>query len=373
MLFFLLKNEAKKGAYGDFHHTGVQMKEQLQLLLNEVKEQLQALTEGNSESMERLLQLRVHYLGKKRHIQSIMKNMRDMTVEERKALGQEINVIKDTMTELIERKLTELEEKRIQAEIEQQKIDITKPAKQVTTKGNFHILNKMRREVEDFFLSMGYEVVDGGEVEKDYYNFEAVNIPKDHPARDMQDTFFIDAEHLLRTHTSGMQARTLEVKQESDYPIKIIAPGKVYRRDDDDATHSHQFMQIELMYVGENISLADLKGTLQELADHLFGKGRKIRMRPSYFPFTEPSVELDVTCSKCEGAGCSICKGTGYIEILGAGSIHPHVLELAGIDSTKYSGFAAGIGVERIAMLKYGIEDIRNFYTNDVRFLKQFK
>lgn len=347
------------------------MKEQLQQILADVNTQLATL--DTADDLVTLEQIRVKYLGKKGPIQEVMKNMRDLSNEERKSVGQEVNTVKQELATLIESKKITLEQKQILADIAKERIDITMPAKQVTRNAGFHVLNKMVREVEEYFLSMGYEVVEGGEVEKDYYNFEAVNIPKDHPARDMQDTFFIDAENLLRTHTSGMQARTLETKTEADYPIKIIAPGKVYRRDDDDATHSHQFMQIELMYVGENISLADLKGTLQAFSDHLFGKGRKIRMRPSYFPFTEPSVELDVTCSKCNGSGCSICKGTGYIEILGAGSIHPNVLELAGIDSTKYSGFAAGIGVERIAMLKYGIEDIRNFYTNDMRFLKQFK
>ena len=347
------------------------MKEQLTQILEDVQVQLSELLKA--DDLPVLEQLRIKYLGKKGPIQEVMKNMRDLSNDERKTLGQEANIVKSSLTELFEKKKKELEEAKILEEIAQEKIDITMPAKYNTMTTGFHILNKMRREIEAFFLSMGYEIVEGTDIEEDYYNFEAVNIPKDHPARDMQDTFFIDAEHLLRTHTSGMQARTLEKKQEDEYPIKIIAPGKVYRRDDDDATHSHQFMQIELMYVGANVSLADLKGTLQALADHLFGKGRKIRLRPSYFPFTEPSVEMDVTCSKCDGAGCSICKGTGYIEILGAGVIHPNVLELAGIDSKTYSGFAAGLGVERIAMLKYGIEDIRNFYTNDIRFLKQFK
>jgi len=347
------------------------MKEQLRQILATVKAELAELI--TSADLRTLESLRVKYLGKKGPIQDVMKNMRELSTEEKKALGRDVNDVKNELVNLFEMKKTALVQAQIEAQIEEEQIDITLPGKAVTQKGNFHILNKMVRDVERFFLSMGYEVVEGPEIERDYYNFEAVNIPKDHPARDMQDTFFIDAENLLRTHTSGMQARTLEQKAESDYPIKIIAPGKVYRRDDDDATHSHQFMQVELMYVGENVSLANLKGTLQAFAEHLFGVGKKTRLRPSYFPFTEPSVEMDVACANCNGAGCRICKGTGYIEILGAGVIHPNVLELAGIDSKKYTGFAAGIGVERIAMLKYGIEDIRHFYTNDIRFLRQFK
>jgi len=347
------------------------MKEQLNEILTTVRGELDQLT--TADDLRALEDLRVKYLGKKGPIQDVMKNMRSLSPEEKKALGQEVNVVKNELLTLFEAKKTALTTLQIAAQIEAEQIDITLPAKAVTDKGNAHILNKMVREVETFFLSMGYEVVSGTDIEQDYYNFEAVNIPKDHPARDMQDTFFIDAEQLLRTHTSGMQARTLEEKTEADYPIKIIAPGKVYRRDDDDATHSHQFMQVELMYVGKDISLANLKGTLQAFSDHLFGIGKQTRLRPSYFPFTEPSVEMDVVCAQCDGAGCSVCKQTGFIEILGAGLIHPNVLELAGIDSTKYTGFAAGIGVERIAMLKYGIEDIRNFYTNDIRFLSQFK
>jgi len=347
------------------------MKEQLHDILQAVKDALSQLEQP--EDLRTVEALRVQYLGKKGPIQDVMKNMRDLAPEARKALGQDVNTVKTELVALFEAKKGALEALRIAREIEREQIDITLPAKDVTEAGGFHILNQMVRDVEDFFLSMGYEVVEGTDIERDYYNFEAVNIPKDHPARDMQDTFFIDAENLLRTHTSGMQARTLETKESDAYPIKIIAPGKVYRRDDDDATHSHQFMQVELMYVGEHISLAHLKGTLQAFAEHLFGIGKQTRLRPSYFPFTEPSVEMDVVCANCDGAGCSVCKGTGYIEILGAGVIHPNVLELAGIDSTKYTGFAAGIGVERIAMLKYGIEDIRHFYTNDIRFLKQFK
>ena len=219
---------------------------------------------------------------------------------------------------------------------------------------------------------MGYEVAEGTEVEKDYYNFEALNLPKDHPARDMQDTFYITEETLLRTHTSPVQARTMEKNKEKG-PIKIICPGKVYRRDDDDATHSHQFMQIEGLVIDKNIRMSDLKGTLQVFVKKMFGEDREIRLRPSFFPFTEPSVEMDISCMMCDGKGCGTCKGTGWIEILGAGMVHPNVLEMAGYDSKEYQGFAFGMGAERIAMLKYGVDDIRHFYTNDVRLLQQFK
>ena len=231
----------------------------------------------------------------------------------------------------------------------------------------------VQQEIEDLFVGLGYQVGEGPEVELDLYNFERANIPKDHPARDMQDTFYINAEELLRTHTTAIQTRQLEeFAKEDKLPIKVICPGKVYRRDDDDATHSHQFMQCEGLVVGEGIRLSDLKGTLLFLAQSMFGKERTIRFRPSYFQFTEPSVEVDVSCHVCGGKGCPVCKGTGWIEILGAGMVHPNVLTMAGFDPKKVNGFAFGIGIERVAMLKYGISDIRNFYTNDIRFLKTF-
>ncbi len=226
-------------------------------------------------------------------------------------------------------------------------------------------------EIEDLFIGMGYTVAEGPEVEKDYYNFEALNLPKGHPARDMQDSFYITEETLLRTHTSPVQARTMELAKGKG-PIKIICPGKVYRRDTDDATHSHQFTQIEGLVIDENIRMSDLKGTLNVFAKKMFGEDREIRLRPSFFPFTEPSVEMDISCKICGGKGCRVCKGTGWIEILGAGMVHPNVLEMAGFDSKKYTGFAFGMGPERIAMLKYGIDDIRHFYTNDTRFVTQF-
>lgn len=317
--------------------------------------------------------IRVQYLGKKGPIQQVMKSMKELTGEQKKEVGKTLNILKEQLEKNIEAKKAQLTVKEIEKNIMSQTVDITAPAKKMQCMGNFHPLNQIIREMEQFFSTMGYQTVIGPEVELDYYNFEAVNIAKDHPARDMQDTFYLNPNELLRTHTSGIQARTLEKLKEKKMPIKIISPGKVYRRDDDDATHSHQFMQIEGLYVGENISMADLKGTLQALVTHIFGQGRKIRMRASYFPFVEPGVEVDVSCAKCEGLGCSVCKQTGYIEILGAGLIHPNLLEVAGIDSKKYSGFAFGMGPDRIAMLKYGVTDIRSFYTNDLRFLRQFQ
>ncbi len=347
------------------------MKNELQKMYDTAKKKIEDIQD--IDGLERLEEIRITFLGKKGPIQQMMQQMRNLDNEARKEVGQVVNNIKVDLAKLIDVKKNELEEQKIQRQIESETIDITLPGTQYSTKASFHPLNQIMRDIEAFFSTMGYETIIGPEVEQDYYNFEAVNMPKNHPARDMQDTFYISPEELLRTHTSGVQARTLEKADVNTFPIKIISPGKVYRRDDDDATHSHQFMQIEGMYIGENITLADLKGTLQALVDHLFGVGRKIRLRPSYFPFVEPGVEVDVTCANCGGTGCAICKGTGYIEILGAGLVHPRLLEMAGIDSKKYSGFAFGLGPDRIAMLKYGVEDIRNFYTNDLNFLKQFK
>ncbi|WP_010496086.1 phenylalanine--tRNA ligase subunit alpha, partial [Ligilactobacillus acidipiscis] len=238
--------------------------------------------------------------------------------------------------------------------------------------GQPHVLEQVIDQIEKLFLGMGYQVVDGPEVEEDHYNFEMLNLPKDHPARDMQDTFYITNSILMRTQTSPVQARTMEKHDFSQGPLKMISPGKVYRRDTDDATHSHQFHQVEGLVIDKHITMADLKGTLQQLAKNLFGEEREIRMRPSYFPFTEPSAEVDVSCFKCGGKGCAVCKYTGWIETLGAGMVHPNVLKMAGIDPEVYGGFAFGLGPDRFAMLKYGVNDIREFYLNDVRFLEQF-
>lgn len=324
------------------------------------------------QDVNQLQQLRVLYLGKKGPIQEVMKSMKDLPKEERPAFGQQVNEIKSLLADAIEARKAVLEVKEMEEKIKEEKIDITLDG-QKPNLGNLHPLTLVQQEIEDLFIGLGYTVAEGPEVEFDLYNFERANIPKDHPARDMQDTFYINAEELLRTHTTAIQTRQLEkFAKEGTLPVKVICPGKVYRRDDDDATHSHQFVQCEGLVVGENIRLSDLKGTLLFLAKKMFGENRVIRFRPSYFQFTEPSVEVDVSCHVCGGKGCSVCKGTGWIEILGAGMVHPNVLTMAGYDAEKCSGFAFGIGVERVAMLKYGITDIRNFYTNDIRFLKTF-
>ena len=255
--------------------------------------------------------------------------------------------------------------------LEKEKIDVTLPGVPVK-EGQPHILMQVIDQLEKLFLGMGYQIVDGPEIEEDHYNFEMLNLPKDHPARDMQDTFYITKQILMRTQTSPVQARTMEKHDFSKGPLKMISPGKVYRRDTDDATHSHQFHQVEGLVIDKNITMADLKGTLELVAKTLFGADREIRMRPSYFPFTEPSAEVDVSCFKCGGKGCAVCKQTGWIEVLGAGMVHPNVLEMAGVDSSVYGGFAFGLGPDRFAMLKYGVDDIREFYLNDVRFLNQF-
>lgn len=345
----------------------MEMKDKLAALLESAK------TEANeSAALKEIEDLRVKYLGKKGEVTSVLKGMKDLTPEERPVLGKLANEVRDEITALLSEKRETLEKVALEKQLAEEAIDVTLPGKQVTT-GQTHVLTQIMEEIEDLFLGMGYQVIEGTEVETDYYNFERVNLPQNHPARDMQDTFYITSDILLRTHTSPIQARTLENHDFSKGPLKMISPGKVYRRDTDDATHSHQFHQIEGMVIDENITMADLKGTLKLLAQKMFGDEREIRLRPSYFPFTEPSVEVDVSCFKCGGKGCNVCKQTGWIEILGAGMTHPHVLEMSGVDSKKYGGFAFGLGPDRIAMLKYGVDDIRNFYLNDQRFLEQFK
>jgi len=315
--------------------------------------------------------LRVSVLGKKGELTDILKGMKDLTNEERPKIGALANELRDEITGLLESKKAVIEAAIITQKLANESLDVTLPGKKVA-KGNRHILTQTTEEIEDIFLGMGYKIVDGYEVETDYYNFERMNLPKDHPARDMQDTFYITPEVLLRTHTSPVQARTMDAHDFTTGPLKMISPGRVYRRDTDDATHSHQFHQIEGLVVDKHITMADLKGTLTLVAQTLFGDQFDVRLRPSFFPFTEPSVEADVTCFKCNGKGCAICKQTGWIEVLGAGMIHPHVLEMSGIDPEVYGGFAFGLGPDRFAMLKYGVDDIRNFYLNDVRFLSQF-
>ena len=320
-------------------------------------------------TLHNLNEVKASFLGKKSKLQEIMANMKNLSVDEKKELGKQVNEFKTKIEEFVNNRRLELEAQEVNEKLEKEAIDVTLPGK-VFNVGKLHPLTLVTQEVEDICGGMGYSVEEGPEVELDLYNFEMLNLPVGHPAREMQDSFYIDNNTLLRTHTSPVQVRTL--LKAKGKPVKIICPGKVYRRDDDDATHSHQFMQIEGLVIDKNVTMADLKGTLATLLQKMFGVSRVIRFRPSFFPFTEPSVEVDVSCFKCGGKGCPLCKHSGWIEILGAGMVHPNVLEMAGYNSKEYQGFAFGMGIERIAMLKYGIDDIRNFYLDDVRFLKQF-
>ena len=341
------------------------MLEEISKLKNEFDKELY-----NTNSLNELSDLKVKYLGKKSKIQEFSSSMRDLSIDEKKEVGRMINEFKNYLENVFTNKRIELEKIEIEEKLGKEAIDITLPATNIKV-GSIHPITKIVNEVEDLFVSMGYDVLEGPEVERDLYNFEMLNLPKGHPARDTQDSFYITEDKLLRTQTSPVQVRTMLSNIEKT-PIRIICPGKTYRKDNDDATHSHQFTQIEGLVVDKNISMSDLKGTLQIFAKKMFGNEREIRFRPSYFPFTEPSIEVDVSCFNCGGNGCAICKNTGWIEILGAGMVHPNVLNMCGYDSEKFTGFAFGIGPERIAMLKYGITDIRNFYTNDMRFLKEF-
>ena len=294
-------------------------------------------------TLKELNQIRVETLGKKGPITEVLRGMKNLSPEERPVVGGFANEIRDLLTEAIEARKVVLENEALNAALKEESLDVTLPGKQMP-QGTRHILTQVMEEIEDIFLGMGYQVVEGYEVESDHYNFERMNLPKDHPARDMQDTFYISDEMLIRTHTSPVQARTMEKHDFSKGALRMISPGKVFRRDTDDATHSHQFHQIEGLVVDKNVTMGDLKGTLEVMMKKMFGEDRKIRLRPSYFPFTEPSVEVDVSCFKCGGAGCNVCKHTGWIEILGAGMVHPNVLEMAGFDSKEYSGFAFGMG-----------------------------
>ncbi|WP_394217979.1 phenylalanine--tRNA ligase subunit alpha [Halobacillus trueperi] len=337
--------------------------------LEELKQEALAKVE-QADSVQGLKDVRVEYLGKKGPITEVLRGMGKLSKEERPVIGQLANDVREHIAQAIETKQTALEDAALEKQLEEESIDVTLPARPVKI-GGPHLLTSIVEEIEDLFIGMGFEIKEGPEVETDYYNFEALNLPKGHPARDMQDSFYVTEELLMRTHTSPVQARTMGAKNGSE-PVKMICPGKVYRRDTDDATHSHQFTQIEGLLVDKNVRMSDLKGVLNAFAKQMFGADREIRLRPSFFPFTEPSVEMDISCKVCGGSGCSVCKGTGWIEILGGGMVHPNVLEMAGYDPKEYSGFAFGMGPERIAMLKYGVDDIRHFYTNDIRFLEQY-
>ena len=325
----------------------------------------------NVKNMEDLNQLKVKYIGKKGIMTMLYSKMKDISNEEKKDYGMKINELKNLFNEKYSEKQVEFEDKLINEKLEKEAIDISLPAIKVLN-GAPNILEKLIEEVEEVFMSMGYDVVDGPEIEEDKYNFEMLNIPKGHPARDAQDTFYLKGEEiLLRSQTSPVQVRTM-LKGEGKTPIRMICPGKTYRRDDDDATHSHQFMQIEGLLVDKDISLSDLKGTIDIVVKKMFGESIETRFRPSYYQFTEPSVEVDISCFNCEGKGCNICKKTGWITIAGAGIVHPNVLKMSGYDPKKWSGFAFGFGAERMAMLKYDINDLRVFYSTDLRESKLF-
>ena len=323
----------------------------------------------NVDDRMAIQELKTKYIGKKGLITELMSSLKDMDKEDKKTYGQLINQVRTEIVTVIEEKEKSLAQAELDRKLQEETIDVSLPGEKIK-RGSLHPFNRIIEDVEDFFVSMGYDVVDGPELETDENCFQRLNVPLGHPARDAQDTFYIDEEYLLRTQTSAVQARTMQENKEKT-PIRMICPGKVYRRDDD-ATHSHQFGQVEGLVVDKDISLADLKGTLELFAKKMLGENTKVRFRPSFFPFTEPSVEVDVSCFKCNGKGCALCKQTGWIELLGAGMVHPNVLSMGGYDPKVWSGFAFGTGLDRLAMFRYAIPDIRYLYTNDVRFLEQF-
>ena len=323
---------------------------------------------SSADGLSALNDVRVAYLGKKGELTAVLKSMKDVAKEDRPAVGQLVNETREAIEKKLEETKKKMEEAALELRLKKEVIDVTLPAKKNRV-GHGHPNTIALEEVERIFVGMGYEVVEGPEVEYDYYNFEALNIPANHPAKDEQDTFYINNDIVLRTQTSPVQVRMME---QGKLPIRMIAPGRVFRSDEVDATHSPSFHQIEGLVIDKDITFADLKGTLQEFAKQLFGPETKVKFRPHHFPFTEPSAEVDVSCFKCGGKGCRFCKGEGWIEILGCGMVHPHVLEMSGIDPKEYTGFAFGVGLERIALLKYEIDDMRLLYENDDRFLKQF-
>ena len=341
----------------------VNIREKLQAILNEATEKIQA-----ADALEKLNEVRVNFLGKKGQLTAVLKGMKDVAPEDRPKVGQLVNEAREKLEGLMEESKSRMEKLLLEKKLAEEVIDVTLPAKKADV-GHRHPNTIALEEVERIFIGMGYEVVEGPEVEYQDYNFTKLNIPEGHPARDEQDTFFIDDKICLRSQTSPVQARTME---KGKLPIRMIAPGRVFRSDEVDATHSPSFHQIEGLVIDKHITFADLKGTLEEFARELFGPETKTKFRPHHFPFTEPSAEVDVSCFKCGGKGCRFCKGSGWIEILGCGMVHPHVLEMCGIDPEEYTGFAFGVGLERIALLKYEIDYMRLLYENDYRFLKQF-
>ncbi|RKD28117.1 phenylalanine--tRNA ligase subunit alpha [Lacrimispora algidixylanolytica] len=339
------------------------MRDQLEQIKKEALKQIEA-----SDALEKLNDIKVAYLGKKGELTNVLKSMKDVAPEDRPKVGQLVNDARAVIEGKLEETIAVLQKKVREEQLNKEVIDVTLPAKR-SKSGHTHPNTIALEEVERIFVGMGYEVMEGPEVEYDHYNFEKLNIPKNHPARDEQDTFYISDSIVLRSQTSPVQIRAME---EGKLPIRMLAPGRVFRSDEVDATHSPSFHQIEGLVIDKNITFADLKGTLAEFAKELFGPETKVKFRPHHFPFTEPSAEVDVTCFKCGGDGCRFCKGSGWIEILGCGMVHPNVLSMSGIDPDEYSGFAFGVGLERIALLKYEIDDMRLLYENDIRFLKQF-
>ncbi len=339
------------------------MKDKLNKIVSEALSQI-----DGSEHLEKLNEIKVAYLGKKGELTQVLKSMKDVAAEDRPKVGQMVNEARTSIEERIEKKKKDFEKKVLEEKIKKETIDVTLPGKAPVI-GHKHPNQIALEDVEDIFVGMGYQVVEGPEVEYDYYNFEALNIPANHPAKDEQDTFYITSDIVLRTQTSSVQVHEME---KGKLPIRMIAPGRVFRSDEVDATHSPSFNQIEGLVIDKNVTFANLKGTLAEFAKKMFGEDTKVRFRPHHFPFTEPSAEMDVSCFKCGGKGCRFCKGEGWIEILGCGMVHPRVLEMRDIDPDKYQGFAFGMGLERIALLKYEIDDMRLLYENDIRFLEQF-
>ena len=343
------------------------MKEKIEEIKKRVIEETKNITDLKS-----LEDIKIRALGKKGELTAILKSLKELAAEEKPIVGELVNNAKQTLEKLISEKEQELKKEELNKKLESERIDITLPGNKVK-RGSIHPLNRVIEDIEDLFVSMGYDVVEGPELETDEFCFERLNLPKGHPARDMQDSFYITDEYLLRTQTSSVQAREMLANKEKG-PLRIITLGKTYRREDD-ATHSHQFNQIEGLVIDKKevgVSLADLKGTLEIFVRKIIGANLDLRFRPSYFPFTEPSYEVDVTCFKCGGKGCNLCKQTGWIELLGSGIVHPNVLKMNGYDPAKYGGFAFGTGIDRLAMFRYGITDMRYLYTNDVRFLSQF-
>ncbi len=359
--FYCVTALTKKKIEGE---NGVMMEKSLQ----EIRERVLAeLSEAKASS--KLEQIRVGVLGKKGELTGLLRGMGKLPAEERPRVGQLVNEVRAALEEALDKRAAELKEREKEERLAAEAIDVTLPGPERSA-GSLHPMNIALNKMIDIFVGMGYEVVEGPEVEYDHYNFELLNLPKNHPARDAQDTFYVDDNIVLRTHTSPVQARIMTTRNP---PIRIICPGRVYRADEADATHSPVFHQMEGLVIDENITMGDLKGTLDEFARQMYGEGIRTRFRPSFFPFTEPSAEVDLTCANCKGEGCRMCKGTGWIEVLGAGMVNPKVLDMCGIDSKKYSGFAFGMGVERISLLKYNIPNLRYLYENDLRFLTQYR